>query len=99
MPVSIPKAERRLRTKNELVWELIEQTKKDGVAFGWAGMDATFRRDQGLLLQIVALGKWFVADVEAHQQVWTESPAGPRRPENIKNSGAKRVDALWEKPL
>lgn len=92
----IPKAEQRFRTKNELAWELIEQAEKDGVVFGWVGMDAAYGRDQGLLLQIVGLGKSFVADVDSHQQVWTECPAGSRRPENLKTSGAQRVDALWE---
>jgi SRSO17 transposase len=92
----IPKAERRFRTKNALAWELIQKAETDGVAFGWVGMDVAYGRDQGLLLQIVALGKSFVADVDAHQQVWTECPAGARRPENLKNSGAQRVDALWK---
>lgn len=93
----IPKAERGFRTKNALAWELIQQAETDGVAFGWVGMDVAYGRDQGLLLQIVALGKSFVADVDAHQQVWTECPAGSRRPVNLKNSGAQRVDALWHK--
>lgn len=94
--VGIPKSEQRFRTKNELAWELIAQAESEGVEFGWVGMDVAYGRDQGLLLQIVGLGKSLVADVDAHQQVWTQRPEGMRRPNNLQTSGAQRVDELWE---
>ena len=95
--VGIPKEQRIHRTKSELAWELIETIENDGVKFGWVGFDAAYGRDQNLLLKIAGLGKTFVADVDCDQRVWLEAPPGNQRPELIEQSGAKRVDQLWQK--
>ena len=92
----IPKEMQVLKTKPELAWELIETTDRDGVAYGWVGMDAAYGRDQSLLLKIAGMGRLFVADVDCDQLVWLAEPAGKRRPKRIEESGARRVDAIWK---
>jgi len=66
--------ERGFRTKPGLAWELIEQAEKDGIPFGWVGMDAVYGRDQSLLLKISGMGRKFVADVNHDQKVWPTQP-------------------------
>lgn len=92
----VPKEQQVYRTRNELAWELIEEAQNNGLEFGWAGMDAAFGRDQGLLLKIAGAGLYFVADVDVNQFVWKDCPEGTVRPAKIEASGAVRVDALWQ---
>ena len=92
----IPKEQRKLKTKTELAWELIEEGVQEGVEFDWIGMDAGYGRDQSLLLKISGLGKYYVADVDCSQQVWMKEPPGPHRPRAVADSGAQRVDAIWK---
>ena len=92
----IPKEKRKLKTKTELAWELIEEGTQVGVEFDWVGMDASYGRDHSLLLKISGLGKYYVADVDCSQQVWLKAPPGPDRPRAVADSGARRVDAIWK---
>lgn len=95
LAVGVPKARQQYQTRNELAWELIEQAQRDGLEFGWVGMDSAYGRDQNLLLKIAGAGLKFVADVDVSQFVWEACPAGPIRPAKIEASGAVRVEELW----
>ena len=75
---------------------MIETTGNSGLKFGWIGFDEADGRDQNLLLQIAGMGKTFGADVACDQRVWLEMPPGGRRPEQGAQSGARRVDQLWQ---
>lgn len=92
----IPESERVFRTKGELAWELIKEAESNGLPFESVGFDAGYGRDQGLLLKICGMGKRFVADVDHDQLVWKEAPIFPRRPEDVRGSGAVGVDTLWK---
>jgi len=94
--VRIPPAEQKHSTKTELAWDLIKTMEANGVEFGWVAYDALYGRDQNLLLKVAGLGKYFVADVDCDQLVWVAAPSGKRRPEKIEESGARRVDKIWE---
>ena len=69
---------------------------QSGVEFDWIGIDAGYGRDQGLLLKIAGMGKYFVADVDCSQRVWLEMPVGLKRPKEVAASGGRRVDKLWK---
>jgi len=94
--VGVPKEQQAYKTRNDLAWDLIQQAQTDGLEFGWVGMDAAYGRDQNLLLKTAGAGLNFVADVDVSQRVWAKRPEGQVRPQKIKESGAARVDALWE---
>lgn len=92
----IPEDQREFRTKIEMAWELIEEAIAHKLEFDWIGMDAGYGRSQDLLWKIDEIGKRFVADVDHDLLVWTSAPKAAMRPKDMVESGAVRVDQLWQ---
>ena len=90
----IPEAEQTFRTKNQMARELIAEATANGVEFGWVAFDAGYGRDQDLLAELEAQGKFFMADVDSGQLVWLERPEAEDRPGNLREAGARPVDGI-----
>lgn len=90
----VPEADQGFQTKNQLARELIAEASANGAEFGWVAFDAGYGREQHLLVELDAQGKFFMADVESDQLVWLERPAGEERPARLREAGARPVDGI-----
>lgn len=62
------------KKKTELAWEMILHAQRNGVPFGWVGMDSLYGRDTWLRRQIDDEGMVYVADIPCDLRVWRIRP-------------------------
>jgi SRSO17 transposase len=84
----IPRQERVYRTHVELAMEIVENTDRLGLKYGWIGVDTEFGRSLEFLEKLDAQGKIFVADVPADRHIYLQDPAPYLPPQG---RGRKRV--------
>ena len=70
----IPPAERRYKSKAQIVREMVRAQRQRGVRFAWTSLDAGYGKDPALLRGLDSDGEIFVADIHAHQRLWPEHP-------------------------
>ena len=89
----VPKEEIKKRTKIELARELVEQAIEQKVRFACVGVDAFYGRDSTFLEWMNDKNITYYADVPANALVFTQEPAGEKRPPKMKEATV-RVDLL-----
>jgi SRSO17 transposase len=84
----IPIKERVYRTHVELAQEIVDNTDRLGLKYGWIGVDSEFGRSLEFLKSLDAQGKIFVADIPANRHIYLKDPAPYLPPQG---RGRKRV--------
>jgi len=84
----VPKSEMVLKSKADLAFEMVVQTRQNGVRFSWVGVDGGYGKEPGFLRRLEDQGEVFVADVHKDQQIYLEDP-DPRVPEKKTARGQK----------
>jgi SRSO17 transposase len=103
LAAGVPETEVVFKSKSDLAFEMVLQARKNGVRFGWVGIDGGYGKEPAFLRRLEDHGEVFVADVHKDQQIYPEDPA-PRVPEKglrgkkptnpQAHSASQRVD-LW----
>jgi SRSO17 transposase len=84
----IPNEERAYKTHVEMALEIVENTDRLGLTYGWIGVDSEFGRSLEFLEKLDAQGKTFVADVPSDRHIYPMDPAPYLPPQR---RGRKRV--------
>lgn len=84
----VPVEHQKFKTKSEQALELIDLSRKQGLSYGWVGMDAGYGKSPWLLRAIDDRNIEFVVDVHCDQVVYEAAPA-PYLPVKEKIQGRK----------
>jgi SRSO17 transposase len=71
---AIPEAERIYRAKSTLALEMVDEADRNGVRYGFIGVDGGYGKEPAFLRALDARGKHFVADVHKDQQIYVTDP-------------------------
>jgi len=82
----VPEDERRFRTKTELALEIVRNSRKRGLRYGWVGADAGYGKGPGFCFALDEMGETFVVDVHSDFQVYLKDPK-PYLPQKTKKAG------------
>jgi SRSO17 transposase len=74
----------RFRTKAEIVLDMVLNARKNGVPFGWVGMDCFYGEQSHLRNKLDAEGLIYIADIPRDTRVW------------IKESGSKCLRSAYQ---
>lgn len=70
----IPEDQRVHKTKWELALEMVGQARKNGLRFGWVGVDSLYGHNNQFLNALEDAGECFMADVGKDFKIWTTRP-------------------------
>src|SRR5258708_10306819 len=70
----IPESERVFKTKNELALEIVEQSRRNGVRFGWVGADAGYGSGPDFLFALADAGHTFLIDIHKSFVIYGVDP-------------------------
>lgn len=70
----IPKDRQVHRSKGELALDIVRTARKEGLRFGFVGIDGEFGQLPWLLRTLADDGETFMADVHCNQTIYTEDP-------------------------
>jgi SRSO17 transposase len=62
------------KTKAELGWDMLLNTRKNGLQFGWVGMDTFYGRQPWFLDRLDDEDFLYIADIPIDTRVWLERP-------------------------
>lgn len=77
------------KSKCSLAEEIVKESRKRGLRFGWVGLDGGYGKDPACLRNIASEGETFLADVHSNQMIYLEDPQ-PMAPEPHKGAGRPR---------
>ena len=96
--VGIPEEEIVHRTKRELALEMVGESRRLGLRYGWVAADAGYAHGLGFCIRLSDMGETFVVDCACDQLVFTEEPQ-PYVPRKRRGSRGRKptrhvVDAI-----
>ena len=94
----IPAEQQVLKTKPELMLEMVAHARQLGLRFGWVGADAGYGADRELLLELNRRGESFLIDVHKNQLVYLRDPSPAVAPRRKAGRGRKPSKARPTQP-
>lgn len=93
----IPRHAAVFKTKADLALEMVVQARRNGVRFGWVGVDGGYGKEPAFLRCLEDQGEIFVAEVHKSQQIYLSDPE-PFLPAKGSHRGRKptRLEARSE---
>ena len=70
----VPSQERVYKSTAELALELVEQADRNGLRYGWVGMDGEFGKSPWLMAELDRMGKTFLIDIHKSKHVYLRHP-------------------------
>lgn len=70
----IPRHAAVFKSKADLALEMVVQARRNGVRFGWVGVDGGYGKEPAFLRRLEDQGEIFVAEVHKSQQIYLSDP-------------------------
>ncbi len=70
----IPEEDQTYKSMAQLALELVEQADRNGLRYGWIGMDGEFGKSPWLMAELNRMGKTFLIDIPKSKHVYLRHP-------------------------